>query len=141
RWRSPLPMTDPGHAENAPPDGLPSWVEPLPDAAQQRATDTWAIEDQGLPPIELMERAGAGLADAVAQRVPEGRVVVVVGAGNNGGDGLVVARRLREAGREVDVLLLGAGDELRGDARVNLERLPEPGARPYEPSALAGAAA
>jgi len=126
--------------DEAPSIGLPAWLTPLPDAAQQRASDAWAIEDRQIPSIELMERAGGGLADVIRDRCPEGRVVVVVGKGNNGGDGLVVARRLRESGREVDVLLLSAGDELRGDARANLERLPEPGARAFEAVALDGAA-
>jgi hydroxyethylthiazole kinase-like uncharacterized protein yjeF len=125
----------------APADGLPSWLAPLPDAAQQRAIDAWAIEERDIPSIELMERAGAGLADAVQARVPGGRVVVVAGKGNNGGDGLVVGRRLREAGREVDVLLLAAEEELQGDARTNFDRLPWPGARPFEAPALDGAAA
>jgi ADP-dependent NAD(P)H-hydrate dehydratase / NAD(P)H-hydrate epimerase len=123
---------------------LPAWLEPLLDAEQQRATDAWAIDDQGIDSLELMERAGAGLADEIIRRVPEGRVVVVAGKGNNGGDGLVVARLLRDAGREVDVLLLASGDELRGDARVNFERLPGEGShhsRPFEPGALSGAAA
>jgi NAD(P)H-hydrate epimerase len=120
--------------------GLPDWLTPLPDAAQQRATDAWAIEERHIPSIELMESAGAGLADLVRDRLPEGRIAVIVGKGNNGGDGLVVARRLRESGREVDVLLLSDGDELRGDARANLERLAEPGARPFEAAALDGAA-
>ena len=55
----------------------PDWLEPLPDAEQQRATDEWAIETCGIPGVELMERAGAGLAELVSARVPEGRVVVV----------------------------------------------------------------
>ena len=38
---------------------LPDWLEPLPDAEQQRAIDAWAIETMGTPGIELMERAGA----------------------------------------------------------------------------------
>ena len=67
------------------------WLQPLPDAEQQRATDRWAIEERGIPAIELMERAGAGLADLVDERAPGGRVAVVCGKGNNGGDGLVVA--------------------------------------------------
>ena len=48
-----------------------------------------------------MERAGAGVARAVERASPDGPVTVVCGKGNNGGDGLVVARLLREAGREV----------------------------------------
>lgn len=124
-----------------PADALPGWLAPLPDAEQQRATDAWAIEQQGVPSLDLMERAGAGLADLVAAEAPNGRVVVVAGKGNNGGDGLVVARRLRDAGRDVDVLLLAPGEELRGDARANFERLPPPGAHPFDPAALDGAAA
>jgi NAD(P)H-hydrate epimerase len=130
---------DPRPGEDSAPE-LPGWLTPLLDAEQQRATDAWAIEERGIPGIDLMERAGAGLADEVRRRVPEGRVVVVVGSGNNGGDGLVAARLLREAGREVDVLLLTAGEELRGDARANFDRLPEPGARRFDPAGLNGAA-
>ena len=120
---------------------LPDWITPLPDAVQQRATDAWAIEERSIPGLELMERAGAGLADLVAARAPEGRIVVACGKGNNGGDGLVVARVLRERGREVDVLLLGVGEELTGDARANLDRLPGEPPRPFESWALNGAAA
>ena len=127
-------MSDPAPA-------LPDWLEPLPDAAEQRATDAWAIGEREIPSLELMERAGHGLAAAVASRVPEGRIVVVAGKGNNGGDGLVVARLLREWGREVDVLMLAPGDELTGDARANFDRLPEPAPRPFAPGALGEAAA
>ncbi len=107
---------------------LPEWLDPLPDAAEQRALDEWAINERGIPGLELMERAGTGLADLVGSLVPDGRVVVVCGKGNNGGDGLVTARVLRERGREVEVLLLGDPGEFRGDAATNLERLPGAGA-------------
>jgi hydroxyethylthiazole kinase-like uncharacterized protein yjeF len=120
---------------------LPDWLAPLLDAEQQRATDAWAIEVLGTPGIGLMERAGAGLTDLVSRRAPEGRIVVVCGKGNNGGDGLVVARLLRERGREVEVLLLAAGEAYRGDARANLDRLPGPASRPFDAAALSGAAA
>ncbi len=129
--------------DQTPSIGLPDWLTPLPDAAQQRASDAWAIEQRQIPSIELMERAGAGMADVIRDRLPEGRVVVVVGKGNNGGDGLVVARLLRESGREVDVLLLSDAEELRGDARANLERLPGPAPvhpRSFEEAGLRGAA-
>ncbi len=115
---------------------LPAWLAPLPGAAAQRALDSWAIEQRGIPGIELMERAGAGLADVVVRHVPEGPIAVVCGGGNNGGDGLVVARLLRDAGREVDVLLLGSPHELAGDARTNLERLPGAPPRPFVAGAL-----
>jgi hydroxyethylthiazole kinase-like uncharacterized protein yjeF len=118
---------------------LPAWTTPLLDAEQQRAADGWAIES-GEPGIRLMERAGAGLVDALVKRVPHGRVAVVCGKGNNGGDGLVVARRLRELGRDVDVLMLAPGDELHGDARANFERLPGAAAVPFSAPAVAAAA-
>jgi NAD(P)H-hydrate epimerase len=120
---------------------LPDWLEPLPDAAQQRETDRWAIEDQGVPSLDLMERAGAGLADVVGGVAPAGRVVAVCGKGNNGGDGLVAARRLREAGREVDVLLTAAAADLSPDAAAMLERLPGAPPRLFTAAALEGAAA
>lgn len=103
---------------------LPDWLEPLPGAAEQRATDRRAIEALGIPGVELMERAGIGLAEVVADRVPTGPVVVLCGSGNNGGDGLVAARRLRELGREVDVLALGDPAGWQGDAAANRDRLP-----------------
>ena len=119
---------------------LPDWLAPLPDAEQQRATDAWAIHTREIPGLDLMERAGAGLSELVAERVPEGRVTVICGKGNNGGDGLVVARRLRESGREVDVLLLADPEAYRGDAAANLARLPGPPPRPFTAAALQGAA-
>lgn len=112
------------------------WLEPLPDAAAQRALDGWAIEQRGIPGIELMERAGAGLAELVARCAPEGPIAVVCGTGNNGGDGFVAARLLRAAGREVDVQLLCSRHDLEGDARTNCERLPGAPPRPFNPGLL-----
>jgi ADP-dependent NAD(P)H-hydrate dehydratase / NAD(P)H-hydrate epimerase len=120
---------------------LPDWLTPLPDAERMRAIDRWAIEERGVPSLDLMERAGAGVARAVERLDPDGPVAVVCGAGNNGGDGLVVARLLRDAGREVTVLLAGEREKLTGDARVNLERLPGEGPLDFAAGAgsLAGA--
>ena len=52
---------------------LPAWAEPLPDAEQQRAIDAWAIEQRGIPGIELMERAGPAWRSWSAARAPSGR--------------------------------------------------------------------
>ncbi|MEA2271905.1 MAG: ADP-dependent NAD(P)H-hydrate dehydratase / NAD(P)H-hydrate epimerase [Solirubrobacteraceae bacterium] len=120
--------------------GIPQWLEPLLDAEQMRATDRWAIEDREIPSLELMERAGTGLARVVEEFAPDGPVAVVCGKGNNGGDGLVAARVLRDIGREVLVFFAGSPDELSGDARQNLERLPGPPPEPLFAGALDDAA-
>ena len=83
-----------------------------------------------------MERAGTGLARVTAAAARPGPVRVVVGKGNNGGDGLVVARLLREDGREVDVLAAAELDGLKGDAKVNLDRLPGDPPEPFDPARL-----
>jgi ADP-dependent NAD(P)H-hydrate dehydratase / NAD(P)H-hydrate epimerase len=101
---------------------MESWLKPLYDAEGMRAVDRWAIEGHGIPSLELMEAAGRAVAEVVAELAPEGPARVVCGKGNNGGDGLVAARLLREMGFEVEVLLLWPGDELRGDAAANFER-------------------
>jgi ADP-dependent NAD(P)H-hydrate dehydratase / NAD(P)H-hydrate epimerase len=102
---------------------LPEWLQGLPDPQRMRATDAWAIEERGIPGLELMERAGRGLADVVGDVQSSGPVAVVCGKGNNGGDGYVAARLLRDAGREVRVLAVAPIEELRGDARANAERV------------------
>jgi ADP-dependent NAD(P)H-hydrate dehydratase / NAD(P)H-hydrate epimerase len=101
---------------------LPSWLVPLPDAEAMRACDRFAIETRGIAGLELMERAGTAVARAVERIAADGVVTAVCGKGNNGGDGLVAARLLRETGREVHVLCVS--EDLSGDARSNLERLP-----------------
>jgi ADP-dependent NAD(P)H-hydrate dehydratase / NAD(P)H-hydrate epimerase len=107
-------------------DELPSWLEPLLDAETMRGTDRWAISERGVPGLELMENAGAAVTRAAERMAPDGPVTVLCGKGNNGGDGLVVARMLRESGREVNVICVAAPEELTGDARANLECLPGP---------------
>ncbi len=104
-------------------DPLPDWLIPLLDAETMHDVDRWAIEEQGVPSLDLMERAGAGVTRTVERLAPDGPVAVVCGKGNNGGDGLVVARLLREAGRSVTVVCTAPPDDFAGDARVNLERL------------------
>jgi len=82
-----------------------------------RELDRIAIDEQGIPGIELMERAGQAAFDALRQRWPRVRdVAVVCGTGNNGGDGFVVARLARLAGFDVTVWQVGDAVRIRGDA-------------------------
>ena len=71
-----------------------------------------------------MERAGEGLAGVVARRAPAGRIVIVCGKGNNGGDGIVAARLLRQAGRDVEVLVVWPPEWMGEDAQAQLKKLP-----------------
>jgi len=88
-----------------------------------RSLDAWAIEAKGVPSLELMERAGSQIARIVTTLTPNGPVGVVCGKGNNGGDGLVAARHLREQGFDVRLALLWPPEDLSGDARTNAQRL------------------
>lgn len=93
-------------------------------AEEMRRLDRLTIEKYGVPSLALMERAGRGVAQAILRRfLPAARkgVLVVAGKGNNGGDGLVAARLLREKGIACEVLLLGRKDELSPDAAANLK--------------------
>lgn len=88
--------------------------------------DRAAIEGEGIPGVTLMENAGEAVARVAMDILSAeggGTVAVWCGKGNNGGDGLVVARLLCGAGVEAKVFLLADPDELSGDAAVNLERL------------------
>ena len=113
------------------------WLSPVLEAEEMRAIDAWAIEQQGVPSLELMESAGRAVARAAAGSAGSGRIAVVCGKGNNGGDGLVAARALAEMGFETDALLLWPATELSGDAGHNLERFSD--AREVNPGELAGA--
>ncbi len=96
-------------------------------AAQMRAVEAAAIASGEVTGLELMERAGRGVVQAVFEEWPElaktsHRAVVLCGPGNNGGDGFVVARLLKEWGWEVEVFLYGSPEKMPPDARVNYER-------------------
>lgn len=108
----------PGRAEHA-----------LLTTRQMAMADRIAIA-AGTPGIDLMERAGRAVADAVLRR-PEGAgaVTLLCGPGNNGGDGFVAARLLRERGLKVRVVLPGGADGFKGDAAIALQRW----AGPVEP--------
>ncbi len=96
-------------------------------AAQMRAIEQAAIASGEVTGLELMERAGRGVVEAIFEEWPElkatsHRAVVLCGPGNNGGDGFVVARLLKEWGWEVEVFLYGEPEKMPPDARVNYER-------------------
>jgi NAD(P)H-hydrate epimerase len=117
---------------------MESWLHPIYDAGGMRAADSWAIDEQGVPSLELMEAAGEGVAEAARDIAGAGPARVVCGKGNNGGDGLVAARHLADTGYEVEVLLLWPAGELSPDASSNLERF-EGTIRELEPAEAAGA--
>ena len=94
-------------------------------AAEMREIDRATTEKFGVPSPTLMENAGTAVAQFILENFESaGRIAVVCGKGNNGGDGFVVARLLHRAGRVVEVLLLAAPSELKGDAATMFERLP-----------------
>ena len=97
----------------------PSPVRPL-SRAEVREVDRRAIEDFGVPGVVLMENAGAGAARLLESLGITGPVAIACGKGNNGGDGLVIARHLELAGHAVRLALACRPEEIRGDAAVNL---------------------
>ncbi|SDE84022.1 yjeF C-terminal region, hydroxyethylthiazole kinase-related/yjeF N-terminal region [Celeribacter baekdonensis] len=102
-------------------------------SAQMRAIEQAAIASGSVTGLTLMERAGQGVVDAILKEWPElaltaHKAVVLCGPGNNGGDGFVVARLLKQRGWEVEVFLYGDPEKLPPDARANYKRWGELGA-------------
>jgi len=98
---------------------MSSQADRLYTARQVRMLDQSAIEAHGIPAIELMERAGQSVFDAAREFFPEAdRWLVLCGAGNNGGDGYVLARLARQAGLRVSVCALKPASALQGEAAV-----------------------
>ena len=88
--------------------------------------DRQAIEEFGIPSLDLMENAGQSCVDAIISGFgPTGSATIIAGKGNNGGDGYVIARLLRLAGWSVTVHVLAEHSQISGDAAINLERLPK----------------
>lgn len=110
-------------------------------AAQVRALDAWEIEKRHVPSYTLMTRAAEGALRILRARWPKAhRLAVVCGAGNNGGDGYVLARLAKAAGLEALVLATTPPDKLGGDAqRAQVDWLAAGGAaHPFAADALAG---
>ena len=94
-------------------------------AAEMREVDRLTTERYGIPSLQLMENAGRKAADAVLRfvaRRDQVSVCVLCGKGNNGGDGFVAARYLRDAKLPTRVLLFGRQEDIRGDAGINLSK-------------------
>ncbi len=94
-------------------------------AQQMREADRRTSEVFGIPSLTLMENAGSRVVECLAENfsdLADRRVTVLCGKGNNGGDGLVVARLLAERGCRVRAFLFAAPDSLQGDAATNLKR-------------------
>ena len=85
--------------------------------AEARELDRRAIEEFGIPGIVLMENAGRGMAELLIALGVKGRVVICCGKGNNGGDGLVIARHLDNRNVPVRVWLFCPPEELRETRR------------------------
>jgi hydroxyethylthiazole kinase-like uncharacterized protein yjeF len=90
-----------------------------------RRVDAWAIDEVGVPGVVLMENAGRSCAELVRRKLAahQRKVCIFCGAGNNGGDGYVIARHLLNAGFSVRAVLCGERDKVHGDARINLDIL------------------
>lgn len=93
-------------------------------AAEMGEVDRLSSERAGVPSLQLMENAGRHVAEALLREFPQARgarISILCGKGNNGGDGFVAARYLRQHGIEPTVALFAEPAELAGDARVNYE--------------------
>jgi len=92
------------------------------DSAGMRQADRVTIEELGLPSLVLMESAASAVTEVVVERFADARrVVIACGPGNNGGDGLAVARQLHARGLAVEAALLVPPAALRGDAAKQLD--------------------
>jgi NAD(P)H-hydrate epimerase len=96
------------------------------NADQMREADRRTIQDIGIASLVLMENAGRQVVAAVESLysdLAERRIAIVCGKGNNGGDGFVAARTLQQRGFDVSVFVIGSVNDVKGDARTNLEIL------------------
>jgi ADP-dependent NAD(P)H-hydrate dehydratase / NAD(P)H-hydrate epimerase len=94
-------------------------------AQQMREADRLTTEKHGIPSLQLMGNAGAGIVAFLQKELSElakRRIVVLCGKGNNGGDGFVVARLLKQLGATPHVILFAAPESVQGDAALNMER-------------------
>ena len=95
-------------------------------AQEMAELDRHAIQDLGIPSLTLMENAGRFVAEEAAKMSPGPGIVVICGKGNNGGDGFVAARYLKDKEFDVTVALIGRMGEVKHDPKVNADRLQVP---------------
>jgi hydroxyethylthiazole kinase-like uncharacterized protein yjeF len=94
-------------------------------AAQMREADRLTAERYGISSLQLMENAGTAIAEFLREKfdgLAQRKIIVLCGKGNNGGDGLVVARLLKESGCSPEVVLFADPGTTGGDSAVNLKR-------------------
>lgn len=102
-------------------------------AEQVRAMDHYAIHTLGISGTILMERAGEAAFNLLCKQWPTAEhITVICGVGNNGGDGFVVARLAKAAGRNVSVMQVGDANRLQGDALAAFQRLQSVDITPIE---------
>ncbi len=98
-----------------------------------REIDRRTIEEFGIPGVVLMENAGRAVASAILAEYPSAeKMAVICGAGNNAGDGFVIARHLISSGKAVSIHIAERKERYRGDAKTNLDSLLEIGAEVRE---------
>src|SRR4051812_18958602 len=105
-------------------------MRPVVTAAEMRALDRATIDDIGIPAFTVMETAGRAVASVAIELLGDNTdvdIAVVCGPGNNGGDGFVAARVLRDAGLEAVVYLAASRDAVKGDAAAHLAILERSG--------------
>ncbi len=99
-------------------------TDKLLTAQQVRSFDRWAIEQAQVPGVVLMENAGRSCAELIIEKLKAKQspsVCIFCGTGNNGGDGFVIARHLRNAGIDVRIAVCGDEKKIKGDAKINLQ--------------------
>jgi NAD(P)H-hydrate epimerase len=93
-------------------------------SSQIREVDSYTIKNEQIKSIDLMERAAASITKWIAERYSIKKAIkIFVGPGNNGGDGLAIARQLSQSKFDVKVFILRITDNLSEDSELNLERL------------------
>jgi NAD(P)H-hydrate epimerase len=123
---------------------VPAAALPWLTVEQMAEADRLAVEDFGIDLLQMMEHAGAALAEVTDRLAPPGRVVVLAGAGNNGGGGLCAARHLVNRGRDVSVVLASerpgaaAAHHLVTLRAMGVEIAEEPGEAPVVVDAMVG---